>query len=300
MDNWIDLHLPKYLHLTDSVTSLTRNLLQGNGIDFLSVSGRTKTRTSIEEKIKRKAYSDPQAQITDISGIRIIVFVENDIDRVCKLIEESFGVDKNNSSNRDEALSSDQVGYRSVHFVCDIGVQRGGLPEFKGLINLKFEFQIRTVLQHAWAEMAHDRSYKFKGELPKNLKRQLYLYAGLLELADRGFNELAREIDDYANKVSEDIKSGNLDVPINSISIREYIESAPENKSVDIEELITSINIPEKITYLRDYGLDTIRQLDAFISKHDLKGDLLQSVRDILFHDDSEKNTRKVTMEEKS
>lgn len=46
-------------------------------------------------------------------------------------------------------MSVDQTGYRSVHFVCDIGSARAALPEFNGLSGLKFEIQIRTVLQHA-------------------------------------------------------------------------------------------------------------------------------------------------------
>lgn len=32
------------------------------------------------------------------------------------------------------------------------------------------EVQIRSLLQHAWAEIEHDRNYKFSGILPKELR----------------------------------------------------------------------------------------------------------------------------------
>ena len=82
------------------------------------------------------------------------------------MITGSFNIDEKNSLDKKILLASDQIGYRSVHFVCDLGAQRSGLPEFKDLGGLKFEIQVRTVLQHAWAELAHDRNYKFSGTLP--------------------------------------------------------------------------------------------------------------------------------------
>lgn len=81
------------------------------------------------------------------------------------MITGSFNIDEKNSLDKKILLASDQIGYRSVHFVCDLGAQRSGLPEFKDLGGLKFEIQVRTLLQHAWAELAHDRNYKFSGTL---------------------------------------------------------------------------------------------------------------------------------------
>ena len=52
--------------------------------------------------------------------------------------------------------------------------------------------QIRTVLQHAWAEYEHD--IRYKGTIPEehvpDLDRRFTLAAGLLELADREFSEI--------------------------------------------------------------------------------------------------------------
>ncbi len=74
LNKWLDLQIPKYKLLTSSVINIIGSLLKSNNIDCLTISGRTKDTKSIKEKIKRKSYSNPNEQLTDLSGIRIIVF----------------------------------------------------------------------------------------------------------------------------------------------------------------------------------------------------------------------------------
>lgn len=203
--------------------------------------------------------------MTDISGVRIIVFIESDIQKVSDLIKETFNVDEKHSSNKDDVLSLNQVGYRSVHFVCDLGDKRAVLPEFEGLCELKFEFQVRTVLQHAWAELAHDRSYKFKAGLPKEIERKLYLHAGLLEIADKGFSDISREIDAYSAKVLEDYRIGNLDQEINSITLRNFIEDWAKENNCQLEDNSDDGQMPSLIRELRYFDICNIDQLKKII-----------------------------------
>src|SRR6185295_15569382 len=114
IDSWVAADRPRFENLTTTAVSILESLLRANAVDFLSVSGRTKTLEGIHEKIKRKRYSDPQKQLTDMSGIRVILYFESQVERVSKIVEQSFGVDKANSFNRDATLSIDQIGYRSV------------------------------------------------------------------------------------------------------------------------------------------------------------------------------------------
>ncbi len=62
--------------------------------------------------------------------------------------------------------------------VAEIKDDRIILPEYQKFKDKKFEIQIRTILQHAWAEIEHDRDYKFTGELPINIKRRFRILAG--------------------------------------------------------------------------------------------------------------------------
>nr|MZG82510.1 GTP pyrophosphokinase [Photobacterium lucens] len=174
-----------------------------NNIDYLTVTGRTKDKKSALEKINRKSYKNPKSQMTDLSGIRIILYFESDINKVSELISDSFDIDFDNSLDKSKVLSKDQIGYRSVHYVCTLGQGRSNLPEYLELGELKFEVQVRTILQHAWAELAHDSSYKFSGTLPPEIERKLYLYAGMLEIADKGFDEISAQIDSYKKSVDE-------------------------------------------------------------------------------------------------
>lgn len=204
--------------------------------------------------------------MTDLSGIRVIVYFESDIESVSKIIEHAFNVDVNNSLNQDDLMSADQIGYRSVHFVCDLGASREKLPEFAGLSGMKFEFQVRTVLQHAWAELAHDRNYKFAGKLPKKVERQLYLYAGMLEIADKGFDEVSRQIDAYIESVDKKSNSGELDVEIDSISLPRFLRSWSEKNGVEVE--CTAIFVDELILELNQFGVFTLEDLSKIIPEN--------------------------------
>lgn len=263
--SWIDDCIPKHERLTGSAVTIISSLLDVRKIDYLSISGRTKNRDGILEKSKRKKYKDPRSQMTDISGVRIIVFIESDIQKVSDLIKETFNVDEKHSSNKDDVLSLNQVGYRSVHFVCDLGDKRAVLPEFEGLCELKFEFQVRTVLQHAWAELAHDRSYKFKAGLPKEIERKLYLHAGLLEIADKGFSDISREIDAYSAKVLEDYRVGNLDQEINSITLRNFIADWANENNCRLEHISDDGQMPSLIKELKYFDIQNIDQLKRII-----------------------------------
>ena len=58
IEKWLDEVLPKHRNLTAGVVTIVESLLRNNGIDYLAVTGRTKDRSSLTNKIKRKGYKD--------------------------------------------------------------------------------------------------------------------------------------------------------------------------------------------------------------------------------------------------
>lgn len=264
-DSWLDDALLLHARLTPAVITILQSVLKANSIDYLTISGRTKDRSGALEKIRRKGYSDPARQLTDLSGVRVVLFSESDVRTVSELMSRTFSVDRDNSLNQDDLLNTNQTGYRSVHFVCDLGSGRDALPEFSGLANLRFEIQVRTVLQHAWAELSHDRNYKFGGKLPKDLERRLYLYAGLLEIADKGFDELARSIDEYATSVETKSESGDLGSEVNSITLRQFVSTWANDAGLEIEDKPGSDNYSDLLRELDQFGIKTLQDLKSII-----------------------------------
>jgi ppGpp synthetase/RelA/SpoT-type nucleotidyltranferase len=264
-DDWLSSALPKHRNLTETVVSIIKSLLENENVEFLSVSGRTKDREAIDEKIKRKKYRNPESDLTDISGIRIILFLESAVEVVSNLINRSFNIDKKNSSNKVENMSADQVGYRSVHYVCDLGNERLKLPEHINFGALKFEIQIRTVLQHAWAELSHDRNYKFKGNLPRAIERQLYLYAGMLEIADKGFSEISDQIDNYIKDIEKRSNDGDLNISLNSISLQEFFLRWAKKNNARIEDIEIKDGLSDLTNELKEFGITKIEDLNAII-----------------------------------
>jgi ppGpp synthetase/RelA/SpoT-type nucleotidyltranferase len=100
------------------------------------------------------------------------------------------------------------------------------------------------VLQHACAEIEHDRNYKFSGVLPTLLQRRLYSLAGLLEIVDREFVALASEVDRYSEEVAQKTKSGDLDIEVNTTSLMQFLPSkSPSLKDIVIHPLRKGLQI---------------------------------------------------------
>ncbi|MFD1258186.1 GTP pyrophosphokinase family protein [Mucilaginibacter terrae] len=141
-----------------------------------------------------------------------------------QIIEEAFYIDSDNSLDKSEELGTDKVGYRSIHYIARIKEDRLILTEYKKFESLRFEIQVRTILQHAWAEIEHDKNYKFNGVLPPEIKRRFKILAGTLELADREFNQLSQEIDKISNNVSIAEADNKLEtITLNSTTLRRYL-----------------------------------------------------------------------------
>lgn len=212
-----------YKKLAEKVKDIIEESLEYRNINYVNVECRGKSIDSLSDKVKNKEYKNLE-EIHDLAGIRIISYVNSDLEKIVAIIKKLFNIDENNSQDKSKILGSDKVGYRSIHFVASLPKDRLELLEYKKFKNLKFEIQIRTILQHAWAEIEHDRNYKFSGVLPNKEKRQFSLLAGVLELADNEFDSISKSIEAYSKNVSEKTKSGQLDIPINSTSIRQFLK----------------------------------------------------------------------------
>lgn len=267
-EEWFDRNIHHYKTLAAMVAATLKSTLDGHGISYVDIPFREKSKRSflkkIDDKKKNKDYSPNN--MTDLAGIRVITLIESDIEKVSELIHSLFNVHKDDSVNKTESLGEDKVGYRSVHFVCDIGEVREDLTEWKFLKDFCFEIQVRTALMHAWAEIEHDRGYKLGGKLPSNLARRFSLLSGLLESADLEFNRLTVEIEEYAKTLNKEIiENENLenDIELTTIGIKSLIKNKYSNQfsyNESNNEVLSDV-----IEELENFGIRNLNELDEHI-----------------------------------
>lgn len=204
---WIQRQVKEYLKeqpVYKSYAEVLRNVLEKAcrihapmGI----VEVRAKSLSSFAQKSVRKAdkYPDPIRQMTDLCGARVITFTREEADRVCRFIREHFRIDEANSEDARGRLGTGEFGYMSVHFIVQLRSNRvlGVDLRKKRIGERKAEIQVRTLLQHAWAAMAHDRFYKSEFKVPKPLEREMARVAALLEEGDNEFSRVLGALDLY-------------------------------------------------------------------------------------------------------
>ena len=259
---WYSQNRGLYRDLARKVGSIIRDVLESNEINYYSVSSRAKPIDSYKRKAIEGRYEDPRSEIMDMAGVRIITYTDLDAKIVAKLTEELFEIHPEHSVNKTEELGVDRVGYRSIHYVGTLGKDRTKLPENRIYKGLFFEIQIRTILQHAWAEFEHDRNYKFSGVLPIEIKRRFYTLAGTLELLDKEFSGLSKDIDKYILEVGQKTERGELSILIDSKSLREYM--VRRFKSLIERGVVTTLAV-QVIEELRDMGINKLEELENII-----------------------------------
>jgi putative GTP pyrophosphokinase len=181
---------PELHPVTERYVAIITALLDDAGINYLSITGRTKGVASFAAKAVRSLdgeplYTDPLTQVTDVVGVRVITYLQGDVVAVAQLFADQLTIIGDRDLGEETAREG-RFGYASRHLL----VSSAAAPERPASV------QVRTVLQHAWAEFEHDIRYKgtVPAELAPDLERRFSLAAGLLELADREFSEIRNQL----------------------------------------------------------------------------------------------------------
>ena len=237
--NEYQLIRPLYEDYSERLRILLKSLIDENHIKYHLIESRTKSLESFKEKLLRKEpkYSNPIEEMTDLSGIRIIVYYIDDVEKIEKIIKEEFIIDEQNSIDKRTLLKTNEFGYQSVHYVISLSKDRQKLPEWKKYSKFKAEIQIRTVLQHSWASISHELEYKTKFEIPSTLKRKLFRLASLIELADEEFKTARDQHIDLQKIILKGPTFGidkNIEVikEINLLTLKNYLNESETVKII--------------------------------------------------------------------
>jgi len=184
---------PALVGATRAFADLVTARLDDTGINYLSVTSRTKSIESFSAKALRTRagellYQDPLTEITDQIGLRVVTYLQEDVAAVADQLADQFVVLDDRDLGQ-ETASQGEFGYASRHLLVEVDPDDDAPVILRGQ---RASIQIRTVLQHAWAEFEHD--IRYKGSIPdqfaSDLDRRFTLAAALLELADREFSAI--------------------------------------------------------------------------------------------------------------
>ncbi len=209
--------------LADSISRACEAVLTCNDVPYHSVKARVKSIPSTLDKIVRKRYEHSLQQVEDLVGVRVICLYPRHIDPIVSLLEHEFTVLE--KVDKRPAPGTTQFGYSSVHLICTLmNTPRANLPEHTGMQDIRFEIQVRTILQEAWAEIEHGLIYKSEGSAPEEIGRQIARVSAVLEMADEDFQRVYDLRETYVQKLKETDLKELSDEPLNADSLMEVIE----------------------------------------------------------------------------
>ena len=203
--------------------------LEQGQVKVHSVTFRTKSQESLAGKLARpdKQYRR-LSDVTDLLGLRVIVYFEDAVEQVGDILEQRLPMALEHSIDRRRRNDGNSFGYRSLHYVCRLEPTASSEEPFE----LCCEIQIRTMLEHAWAEIEHDLGYKTRDVVPIVARRRLNRLAGLLELADQEFVAIRADLERYAQQLPARVKDEHAEVALDNLSLW-HLVGCPEIQSLD-------------------------------------------------------------------
>ena len=188
------------------------------------IKSRIKTSESIVKKLKRYGYEtsieNMVRYVNDIAGVRLICSFTSDIYRLAEMIGNQS--DLKVLSIKDYIKNPKDSGYKSYHMLVSVPIFLSD-----SVVDTKVEIQIRTIAMDFWASLEHKIYYKFEGNAPEYISRDLQECAKMVsELDDKmlSLNEAIQEC--IVNEKNRD----NMDEVLENV-----IGNRKEQKLPDLE-----------------------------------------------------------------
>ncbi|HJB90891.1 MAG TPA: GTP pyrophosphokinase family protein [Candidatus Eisenbergiella merdigallinarum] len=155
------------------------------------IKSRIKTSESIVKKLKRhgneSTIENMVKYVNDIAGIRVICSFTSDIYRIAEMIR--LQNDIHVIAVKDYIRVPKPSGYKSYHMLVTVPVFLSDRT-----VDVKVEIQIRTVAMDFWASLEHKINYKFEGNAPDHVKRELVECSHMVSDLDSRMQHLNEEI----------------------------------------------------------------------------------------------------------
>jgi putative GTP pyrophosphokinase len=261
------------------LNALIKSLLELEGLHDCTISWRVKSKEGTFSKLARTNWVASISSLSDILGIRIVTNFRKEADAAGKVIEREFLIDSEDSLDRNSIPEQVRFGYSSLHYVCQLSSARAGLPEYLDYKNIRFEIQVRSMLQDFWDKMDHKLGYEFREGVPKASRRRYARMAGLMELADDEFQSMHEELRAHERTATAAVGRGYLRIKIDRDSLRSFTNSEPLVGQLDeylaevmgrtLPDSLTNSFIERQIPELARVGFETISDIRKFITSEE-------------------------------
>lgn len=155
------------------------------------IKTRIKTPESIVKKLKRNGYEDSLenmiTHINDVAGVRLICSFTSDIYRLAEMIGNQS--DLKVLTIKDYIKNPKESGYKSYHMLISVPIFLSD-----SVVDTKVEIQIRTIAMDFWASLEHKIYYKFEGNAPEYISRDLKSCADMVSTLDERMLNLNQAI----------------------------------------------------------------------------------------------------------
>lgn len=263
---------PLYKEFAEVLRNVLSEAVKANDIQVHSIEARAKAVDSFgrkasapsEEDLNRPKYPNPLADITDLAGARVIAFFPRTLQVVDGVIRREFDVAEK-SDKAQVLIKEERFGYASVHYLVRLKDNRTSLLEYSRFKGLIAEIQVRTILQHAWAEIEHDIQYRSADTIPTDIRRRFMSLAGMLEIADREFQAIQDEDERLRQLARRSVQEGRLEeVEITPDALRTYLD-----KKLGPDGRMTEFSYQFTARLLRTLGFTDFQQIDECIGRYD-------------------------------
>lgn len=254
MQLWRELLSPYELAVEEIVVKfdhlIKEHREQGRYSPVEQVTGRVKSIPSLLEKARKKKIPIEQIEekIEDIAGVRIICQFVEDIDTMVNLIRNR--TDMEVKKEKDYITNQKPSGYRSYHLIIYYTVQTLTGPK-----KLNVEIQIRTLAMNFWATIEHSLQYKYKRNMPEDIKMKITNASMAIIELDKQMSEVRSEIMEVQN--SFQLKANIVAEILNNIqNLYRFANKREVNKIQD--------------EFYQIYGQNDLEQLTTFSQQLDV------------------------------
>ncbi|MBQ1853218.1 MAG: GTP pyrophosphokinase family protein [Lachnospiraceae bacterium] len=211
------------------------------------VQGRVKSIASIIEKANRKKIplETIEDDMWDICGIRLICQFVEDCYQVVDMIKSR--TDMEVVSENDYIAFPKDSGYRSYHLRILYPVQSVGGPK-----KVHGEIQVRTLGMNSWSTIEHSLQYKYRSNIPDELKMRLRNAADGMIATDKELSSIrdeirsARELRFEEERIVNDIL----------LTIQNLYRFVSHREAVRIQEEFYNIYKEQNLEKLRHFAVE--------------------------------------------